>query len=208
MGVFQGRSRGFAVILEQKDVFEAAIFFEIEDAVAKGPQDVFDSLWRECCEAGTMVRRLDDHFVSADAVHSVEHAFGLAVERAFNPESGKFVWYHAYGPSRGIALRCRSAVRSRTIRLNLRRGLALVPVAKRAEATFQLDVFSRKIGRPLGAIGRNNHPAANNRIFSKLRHSPDLIYQGRRILYFTPRGRHYETLLSAAGWILTARSIR
>ena len=70
---------GFSVILEEQDVFEAAIFFQVENAVAEGPEHVFDALGWELREGHVVVGRFDDDFVGADAVHLVEHAFGLLV---------------------------------------------------------------------------------------------------------------------------------
>jgi len=49
-----------------------------------------------------VTRGFDDDFVSADAVHTVEHAVGLAVERAFDAESGELVGDDTDGPTRGV----------------------------------------------------------------------------------------------------------
>jgi len=84
MGMLQGRSGGFAVILEYQNVFETTVFFEVENAVAEGPEHIFNSLGRKIRQAGVMVRSFDDDFVSANAIHPVEHALGLAVEVSFD----------------------------------------------------------------------------------------------------------------------------
>src|SRR5581483_10512796 len=158
--------RGLSMVLENQDVLEAAVFLQIQDTVAKGPQNIFDSLGRQRREAGIMIRRFNDDFVSADAVHLVEHAFGLAIQIAFDSQGREFVGNDAYGPARRIALRRRTSIRIRPIGLNLRRSLGLVSIAEGAEATLDAHPFAGKIRGTLGAIGGDDHPTANNGIFS------------------------------------------
>ena len=46
-----------------------------------------------------MVRCFDDDFVSADAVHAIEHTVALAIEFAFDAKGGEFVRYYADAPA-------------------------------------------------------------------------------------------------------------
>src|SRR5690348_1211127 len=120
------------MIFKDQNVFETPVFFEIEDAVAKGPKYVFDLLWRKRRQRGVVVIGLDNYFVRADAIHLVEHAFGLSVEIAFNSEGREFVGNDPNGPAWRIPLRS-SPVVAGPIGLNFRRCLAFVSVTKRAE---------------------------------------------------------------------------
>src|SRR6266536_5676206 len=47
MRVLQSSASGFPVVLEDQDVFEAAVLLQIENAVAEGPQYVFNLLRRK-----------------------------------------------------------------------------------------------------------------------------------------------------------------
>ena len=73
-----------------------------------------------------MIRRFNDHFVRADAVHLVEQAFAFAVQIAFDPQRGKFIRDHAHVPARRIWAAAVSSVLQ-----NLRRRLRFVARAKR-----------------------------------------------------------------------------
>ena len=64
--MFERCPGGLPVILEDQDVLEAAILFQIEDAVSERPQNVFNSLGRQRCKAGRVVGCLDDDFVRSD----------------------------------------------------------------------------------------------------------------------------------------------
>ena len=72
------------MIFEDEDVLEAAVLFQVEDAIAEGPENVFDPFGGEGSEAGVVVGGLDDDLMRTDAVHLVKHAFGLAIELAFD----------------------------------------------------------------------------------------------------------------------------
>src|SRR5579872_5197444 len=187
------------MILEDQNVLEPPVLLQIENSIAEGPQNIFDTFRRQRCEVGVMVWSLDDYLVRADAVHAVKHAFGLPVQISFDSERRKLIGDHAHGPSRCIPLRTRSTVRIGTIRLNFRRRLALVPITEGTKSSLNLHIFPNKIGWALRPVGRDDHPASNNRIFSKLRHSLNPFNRDAQTLYFTPPGRHCETLRSAGG---------
>jgi hypothetical protein len=114
-----------------------------------------------------MLRRLNDDLVGADAIHSVEHAFGLAIQVSFNPEGGELVGDYAHGPSGGIAQRWRAAVRVRPVGLDFGRSFVLVPWAEGAETAFNAHPFAYKICGTLGAIGGDDHPPAHDWVFSE-----------------------------------------
>src|SRR5579872_221063 len=187
------------MILEDQNVLEQPVLLQIENSIAEGPQNIFDTFRRQRCEVGIMIWRLDDHFVCADAVHAVKHTFGLSVQISLNAKRRELVGDYAHGPSWRVPLGTRSTIRIRTIRLSFGRRFALVPIAERTKATLNLHIFPHKIGWALCPIGRDNHPPSNNRIFPKLWHSLNPFNRDAQTLHFTPPGRHCETLRSAGG---------
>src|SRR5271154_116665 len=100
MRMLQRSAGGFSVILEEQNILEAAVFFEIENTIAEGPEHVFNSFRRKRRESRGVFRGFDDDFVSADAVHLVEHAFGLLVQIALDAERRKFIGNDTDGPAR------------------------------------------------------------------------------------------------------------
>src|SRR6201997_1547120 len=167
MPVFERSARRLAVVLENQNVFKAPVFLEIKDAVAKSPQHVFNALWRHGGEGSLMIGGADDDLVRADTIHLVEHALGLAIQIAFNPQGRKLVGDDAHGPARSIAQGRRTAIRIRPVGLNLGWSFSLVPGAEGAEAAFNAHTLAYKICGTLGAIGGNDHPPAHDWIFSK-----------------------------------------
>ena len=154
------------MILEEQDVLEAPIFLQIEDAIAKSPEYIFDPSRGKGSQGRVVIGCFDDHLVRADPIHLVEHAFGLFVEVAFDPECRKFVGHNAYGPAWAV-FHGRRAVRAWAIRQNLRWSLALVAVVERTKAaSLGLERFPGKVGGALGAIRGNNHPSSHDGVFS------------------------------------------
>src|ERR1700730_712950 len=111
--MLQRRPRGLAMVLENQDVLEPSVLLQIEDAVAKGPQNVFDSLRRKRGKTRSMVGRLNNDLVRADPVHAIEHALRLAIQRTFNSKGWELVGHDPDRPSRRIPLRRRPAIRVR-----------------------------------------------------------------------------------------------
>ena len=93
------------------------------------------------------------------------------------PERRKLVRHHAHRPALDVA-----GCAIWTIREDLMWRLAFVTGTERAEATFHLHRFAAEVGRTFGAVGRNDDPPSNNRIFAQLRHG----YLGQTICYITP----------------------
>ena len=50
MRVLERRPGGLAVVLEQEDVAQAMVAFQVDDAIAKGPEQIFDALFRQRTE--------------------------------------------------------------------------------------------------------------------------------------------------------------
>src|SRR6266436_687249 len=108
--MLEGSAGGFAVIFEDEHVAEALVVFQVEHAVAVGPQNILDGARRERGEGGHVVGRFDNDFVSADAVHFIEEAFAFAVEIAFNDERGEAIGNDANVPAGGVGAATIAAV--------------------------------------------------------------------------------------------------
>ena len=170
MRMLERRPCGLAVIFENQNVLKAPVLFQIENAITESPENVFDTLGWQRRQTGIVIGSFNDHFMRANAVHLVEHAFGLAVQIAFDAQCRKLIRNYAHCPARTVALRRRAAIRVRAVGLNLRRCFTLVAITKRAEAALDFHSLPDKIGRTLGTVGRDNYPSSDDRVFSKLGH--------------------------------------
>src|SRR5882762_8475560 len=161
VGVLHRRARAFSVILENQHVAEPLVVLQIQHPVAIRPQYILQRALRQRSQRRRVIRRFDDHFMRADSVHLVEQPLALFIEFAFDPQRRKFVWHHSNGPSRSVRTTAVSPVHQHLIR-----SLPFVP---RTEWTiFRIllhHAFAQEIHRPLASLGRNNHPAACNRVF-------------------------------------------
>jgi hypothetical protein len=99
MRVVQGRAGGPALVLEDQDIAETAVAFEVENAVPVGPEDLFDLAFGQVFEPEGVLRALDDDLVSADAVHPVVDPAPLAIETALDMEDGEFAGDDAHPPA-------------------------------------------------------------------------------------------------------------
>ena len=164
--VLQRRSGRRALVFENQDVAQPTVFPEIQDAVAVSPEDVLEMFLGQARQRRLVIGGLDDHLVGAHAVHPVIDADPLARDHAFDLQSGKLVRDHTDAPARGVG---RASVRP--IRKDLRRRLRFVA---RTERTERLGRHRRQhlaeVGRPMGPLGRNDHPPADDGIASQLRH--------------------------------------
>src|SRR5262249_15757137 len=102
--------------------------------------------------------RLYDHLMRADAIHLVVHAFGTALEVAFNSKRGEFVGDNAHAPTRRIATHPIAV--GGPISQDLRRSFVCVTGTKRAEPPFKFGALTGKITGTFGAIGRDDDPAS------------------------------------------------
>src|SRR6185437_11725681 len=167
MRMIERRSRSLAMVLEDHDVLKTTVLLEIENPVTKCPEQVFHPFYRHGGQSFHMVGGLNDHLMSADAVHLVEHSIGLAVQVTFNTQSRKFVRHHTQVPV-CVAL---AAIFSRPIRQNFRRRLSFIARTKRAE-TGRLDVgtLAGEISGAFGTVSGNDYPTSRYGIFSQFRH--------------------------------------
>src|SRR5712664_3715481 len=165
--MLEGSAGGFAVIFEDEHVAEALVVFQVEHAVAVGPQNILDGARRERGEGGHVVGRFDNDFVSADAVHLIEEAFAFAVEIAFNDERGEAIGNDANVPAGSIGAATIAAVNE-----NFGRRFAFGAGAEGAILRAgDEDAFAEEIGGALSAIGGDDDPTARDGIFTQLRQS-------------------------------------
>src|SRR6266849_2515049 len=183
MGVLERRPGSLAVVLENQDVTEALVIFQVEDAVAIGPQHLFDGSLGHRGQRALVIRRFDDHFVRPDTVHAVKQSLALAIEVAFDAQRRELVRDDADSPTGAIP---RAAVAA--VGQDLGRRLRLIAVAKRAKALpLDLYAFANEVGRPLRPVGRDDHPSTGDGIFAKFRQnflrglSQSLAHSGRII---------------------------
>src|ERR1700694_5787338 len=159
MRMLQPRPCGLPVVLKHQDVLEAAVLFQVEDAVAEGPQNIFHPLDRHGGQGFHVGGRLNHYFMRAGPSHRVEHAIRLPVDLTLNSQRGKLVGDYAQVPSSSIP----RGVLARTIRHNLSRRLVFVPgtegTAVSALNTYRL---AGKISGTPGAVRGNDDPASGN----------------------------------------------
>ena len=131
MRMLERRAGRFAVILENQNVAKSPVVFQVEHAVAEGPQHIFDLLFGHRRERAAMVGRFDDHFVRADAVHAVKQAFAFAVQVSLDAQRGKFIGNHAHLPARRVRAASVAAVLE-----NLGRRLRFIASNKTGRCRF------------------------------------------------------------------------
>src|SRR5579871_961349 len=66
--MLQRRPGSLAMILEDQNVLKPAVLLQVENAVAEGPQNIFDAFRWQGREVGIVVWSLDDYLVRANAV--------------------------------------------------------------------------------------------------------------------------------------------
>src|SRR5205823_10835852 len=168
--MFKRRAGRLAMVLEDENVFETAILLEIDDAIAEGPEHIFDALCRHGGEGLVMIRRLDDHFVCADAIHAVVHAVRTAVQVSFDPQCRILVGNHADRPA-GLVPFALPMTKGE----DLRRSLGFIARTKGTESTLENYGVSDEISRSARAIGRDNDPASGDGVlpqFGQIGSSP------------------------------------
>ena len=138
---------------------------EIHGALAVGVQDLLDVLDRQVGEVLVVLRRLDHDLVGADPVHLVVQPLAPPVERALDLERGELVGYHAHGPAGTVGRPAPGPIGE-----DLRRRAVLVAGAERAEMLLLLVGDRDEAGGPAAALGRDDDPAADDRILAQLGH--------------------------------------
>ncbi len=159
--MLQGGARRFAEIFEDHDILEAGVAAEIDDAVTESEKDIKHSVLGKIGKGFVMVRRFDDDFMGADAVHFVVQAFPFLVQLALNDQGRVFIRHHPQRPARGVGLMVDVAVAE-----NLRRRGLFIARAKRTKSPFADTMFNNKVCRALSPFLGNNNPAAEDRVFS------------------------------------------
>src|SRR3989442_153677 len=171
MGVFERRPGSLAVVLENQDVTEALVVFQVEDAVAIGPQHLFEGFLGHGGQRALVIRRFDDHFVRPDTVHAVKQPLALAVEVAFDAQRRELVRDDADSPAGAIP---RAAVPA--VGQNLGRRLRLITVAKRAKAFPLICTLSRT--KSVGRLARSVEMITHRPVMGSLRSSGKTSSEG------------------------------
>src|SRR6516165_5676791 len=96
-----------------------------------------------------------------DAIHLVEHAFGLTVQAAFDTQGRKLIRHHSNCPACGVALSPIWPVRE-----HLGGGFTFITWAKRTKPAFLPDRLADEVRGALGPVSRDDYPASNDRIFA------------------------------------------
>src|SRR5438128_2822033 len=98
MRMLERRPCGLAVIFENQNVLKAPVLFKIENAITESPENVCDTLGWQRRQTGIVIGSFNDHFMRANAVHLVEHAFWLAAQIAFDAQCRTLMRNAAYSP--------------------------------------------------------------------------------------------------------------
>ena len=118
-----------------------------------------------------MVRAFDDHLVGADALHHVVDAVAALVQVSFNLEGRETVGNDANPPAGAVG-----AGPVIPIRQDFVRRVFFVPLAERAGRGLSRQApFGLEVVRTLGALVRDDHPAADDRVFAELWHARHLL---------------------------------
>jgi hypothetical protein len=96
-----------SLVLEDQNVAESAVFLEIEDPIAKGPEDFLHPLFGQLGKGCQMVWVFDDDLMGPDSAHLVIHPFSLTIQVSLDLEGGELVGDHPQIPTGGIG---RSAI--------------------------------------------------------------------------------------------------
>ncbi len=157
---------GGADVLEEHAVDQPVVLLEVDQAIAVGPEDLADVLLGQGGHALVVLGALDDDLVGADAGHHVVDAVAPLVEAPLDLQRGEPVGDDADPPARSVGPRAEAAVGE-----DLRRRLVLVPLAERAGGRrVRRRVLRAEVVGPLGPLVRDDHPAADDRVFPQVGH--------------------------------------
>src|SRR5687768_1438899 len=164
MRMIERRTSRGAMVLEDDDVAQADVAFQVEHTLAPRPEDFLNRGLRQRRERLAVTRCLDDDFVRADAVHAIEQPFAFAIEIALHAQCRKLVGYDAHVPPTAVS-----------IGKDRWRRFILMTLAERAKlVALRRRRFDVEVAGPLLALGRDDDPAASNGIFSEVGHDLSL----------------------------------
>jgi hypothetical protein len=154
----------FAVIFEQENVAESAVVLQIQHAIAIGPENFLDGFLGHAGQREVVIRRFDDYFVRADAVHAVEKSIAFAIQAAFDAQRRKFIGHYAERPTRRVFTAAIPAVSK-----NFTRRLTFVTGAERTiRVALDDNALANKIHRAIGPVCGNDYPTSRDGISAKL----------------------------------------
>ena len=166
------RPRRFAVVLENENVAEPPVLFQIQHTVAKSPKHVFHCLLTDGGQRGLMIGSFNDDFMGSNTIHLVKQALTLAIQIPFNAQGREFIGDYPKVPSRTV-----SSTSIRSITQDFRRRFVFISVAKWAKSAFDLNRFFYKIARTFAAISSNDYPSPSDWIFSQFRQVPPQLLE-------------------------------
>ncbi len=139
---------------------------------------------------------LEDDLVGADAVHLVVDAVAALLQFALDLQGGELVGHHADAPA--VLVRPGPAI---AVGEDLVRRLVLVALAERAEAAAVQGSLGLGRDRPLGPVGGDDDPAADNRILAQFRHRQSSQCGGKasqRLIVDPIMRRHHGCFLTSS----------
>src|SRR2546422_835295 len=158
--VLQRGPGGLAVVLEDQDVAQPAVFPQVQDAVAVCPEDVLKLLLRQARQRRLVIGRFDDHLVGPHPAHAIVEPNALPPEIALDLQLRELVRRHAPRPPRRIG-----RAPGGTVREDLRWRLRFVPRTERAQRLGRKRRHNlTEICRALGSFGGDDHPPTDDRI--------------------------------------------
>ncbi len=169
MGVLQARAGGRADVLEEHAVNESRVAFEVDQPVAIDPEDFADVVFGKLGHADLVLRALDDDLMRADAGHLVVDPLAALVELAFDLEGGEPVGDDPDAASRGRWDACPDRDRRGS-----RAGVLSSCPSQKGQRPGSLPVdlgFALEVVGPLRPLVRDDHPAADDRVFPQLGHA-------------------------------------
>ena len=174
--MIDGRSSGGTFVFEDQPMHQPPILLQVHQSVSIDPQDFADIFQRQPRHALFIMRAFDDHFMCPNAVHQVIDAVAPFAQLTFHLQCGKLVRDHANSPTRRVALRTGIAISE-----DLVRSRTLVPFEERIKSLLTTGTIflANEVVRPLRAIGRDNDPAANDRVFAEIWHDGGVWWRER-----------------------------
>ena len=162
MRMFHRRPGRRPMILKDQDVPEADILAKIQDAVAVSPEHILQFLFGKGRQGRLVLRRFDDDFMRAHAVHAIVQAKAFPSQLALDLKCRKLVRHHANMPPRRVGRFVIGPVGE-----DFRGSLSLIARTQRAQRHRGKGRCHRaKVSRSTRAVRRDDDPASDDRIAS------------------------------------------